>query len=75
MKFESRGNSTERAAKAVMLIRVLVEWVFVSEGIQKFLFPQALGVGRFAKNWDSLGRKRWRRSSESLKLFAEDWYG
>jgi uncharacterized membrane protein YphA (DoxX/SURF4 family) len=24
-------------------------WVFVSEGIQKFLFPDALGVGRFVK--------------------------
>jgi uncharacterized membrane protein YphA (DoxX/SURF4 family) len=26
-----------------------VGWVFLSEGIQKFLFPAALGVGRFAK--------------------------
>ena len=32
-----------------MLIRILVGWGVVSEGIQKFLFPQALGVGRFAK--------------------------
>lgn len=38
-----------RAAKAVILIRILVGWVFVSEGIQKFLFPDALGVGRFIK--------------------------
>jgi putative oxidoreductase len=30
-----------------MLIRVLVGWVFLSEGIQKFLFPESLGVGRF----------------------------
>jgi uncharacterized membrane protein YphA (DoxX/SURF4 family) len=30
-------------------IRVLVGPVFLSEGIQKFLFPEALGVGRFAK--------------------------
>lgn len=35
--------------RAVILIRVLVGWVFVSEGIQKFLFPQALGTGRFAR--------------------------
>jgi len=35
--------------KAVILIRILVGWVFVSEGIQKFLFPAALGVGRFVK--------------------------
>jgi uncharacterized membrane protein YphA (DoxX/SURF4 family) len=30
-----------------LLIRVLVGWVFLSEGIQKFLFPDSLGVGRF----------------------------
>jgi len=35
--------------RAVILIRILVGWVFISEGIQKFLFPQALGAGRFAK--------------------------
>src|SRR6266849_5182079 len=38
-----------RTAKAISLIRVLVGWVFLSEGIQKFLFPEALGVGRFVK--------------------------
>jgi putative oxidoreductase len=38
-----------RAAKAILLIRVLVGWVFLSEGIQKFLFPESLGVGRFVK--------------------------
>ena len=38
-----------RAAKAILLIRVLVGWVFLSEGIQKFLYPAALGVGRFEK--------------------------
>lgn len=44
-------NSTwaNRAAKAVFLIRILVGWVFLSEGVQKFLFPDALGVGRFVK--------------------------
>lgn len=35
--------------RAVILIRLLVGWVFVSEGIQKFLFPAALGWGRFQK--------------------------
>lgn len=40
---------TVRSAKAVLLIRVLVGWVFLSEGIQKFLFPAQLGVGRFEK--------------------------
>src|SRR5882724_463447 len=38
-----------RTAKAILLIRVLVGWVFLSEGIQKFLFPDALGLGRFVK--------------------------
>ena len=38
-----------RTAKVILLIRVLVGWVFLSEGIQKFLFPEALGVGRFVK--------------------------
>ena len=40
---------TARTAKAVLLIRILVGWVFVSEGIQKFVFPAQLGVGRFQK--------------------------
>ncbi len=40
---------TARIAKAVLLIRILVGWVFVSEGIQKFVFPAQLGVGRFQK--------------------------
>jgi putative oxidoreductase len=37
------------APAATLLIRWLVGGVFLSEGIQKFLFPQALGLGRFAK--------------------------
>jgi uncharacterized membrane protein YphA (DoxX/SURF4 family) len=37
------------APAAVILIRLLVGAVFLSEGIQKFLFPDALGAGRFAK--------------------------
>jgi putative oxidoreductase len=36
-------------AAAVLLIRLMVGWVFLSEGIQKFLYPAALGVGRFEK--------------------------
>ena len=35
--------------RATILIRLLVGAVFLSEGIQKFLFPAALGAGRFAK--------------------------
>ncbi len=37
------------APAATVLVRLLVGLVFLSEGIQKFLFPQALGVGRFVK--------------------------
>jgi putative oxidoreductase len=37
------------APAAVVLVRMLVGGVFVSEGIQKFLFPDALGVGRFVE--------------------------
>ena len=39
----------DRVGKAVFLIRILVGWVFLSEGMQKFLFPESLGVGRFVK--------------------------
>jgi uncharacterized membrane protein YphA (DoxX/SURF4 family) len=34
---------------AVLLIRLVVGAVFLSEGIQKFLFPDQLGAGRFMK--------------------------
>src|SRR6266568_283597 len=37
------------APAAVLLIRLVVGAVFLSEGIQKFLFPGDLGVGRFIK--------------------------
>ena len=37
------------APASVLLIRLLVGAVFLSEGIQKFLFPNDLGVGRFVK--------------------------
>jgi len=35
--------------KSILLIRFLVGLVFLSEGIQKFLFPELVGVGRFEK--------------------------
>ena len=37
-----------RAPAATVFIRILVGSVFLSEGVQKFLFPETLGVGRFA---------------------------
>lgn len=33
----------------VILIRLIVGTIFLSEGLQKFLFPAARGVGRFVK--------------------------
>lgn len=44
-----RLASDPRGDNANVLIRILAGTVFLSEGIQKFLFPDALGVGRFAK--------------------------
>jgi putative oxidoreductase len=43
-----RALFQSRAPAATLLVRLLVGAVFLSEGIQKFLFPAALGVGRFA---------------------------
>ena len=39
--------SRTTAPDSVLIIRILVGAVFLSEGIQKFLFPDAVGVGRF----------------------------
>ena len=39
----------ETAPGSVFFVRVMVGWVFLSEGIQKFLYPAALGMGRFEK--------------------------
>ena len=43
-----RLMSTDAPA-AVILIRLMVGAVFLSEGLQKFLFPAQLGSGRFLK--------------------------
>lgn len=37
------------ASNTTLLIRLMVGAVFLSEGIQKFLFPASRGAGRFAK--------------------------
>ena len=51
MPSESRFKHifTTHAPSAVVLIRLMVGAVFLSEGAQKFLYPAALGVGRFTK--------------------------
>jgi len=43
------GASGFRSGFGLLLLRLLVGWVFLSEGIQKFMYPAALGVGRFEK--------------------------
>jgi len=45
----SSSESQRQADWGLLLLRILVGWVFLSEGIQKFLYPAALGPGRFAK--------------------------
>ena len=45
----SPQHSQHRLSSGILLVRILVGWVFLSEGIQKFLFPASLGAGRFAK--------------------------
>jgi uncharacterized membrane protein YphA (DoxX/SURF4 family) len=40
---------TTHAPAAVILIRLMVGAVFVSEGTQKFLYPAEVGAGRFEK--------------------------
>jgi uncharacterized membrane protein YphA (DoxX/SURF4 family) len=37
------------APRAVVLVRLAIAFVFITEGIQKFVYPEALGAGRFAK--------------------------
>lgn len=44
-----RSILTTHATAAVIIIRLMVGAVFVSEGIQKFMFPAEVGAGRFEK--------------------------
>jgi putative oxidoreductase len=48
MNFLKRSLKTDDS-KTTILIRLMVGAVFVSEGIQKFLFPEIRGAGRFEK--------------------------
>jgi len=45
----ARSLIATEAPAAVVLVRLIVGAVFLSEGIQKFLFPAALGIGRFTR--------------------------
>lgn len=42
-------SSTGWQTAPPLLVRMIVGAVFLTEGIQKFLYPDALGVGRFIK--------------------------
>lgn len=42
-------NKFSRASLSALIIRLMVGVVFSSEGLQKFLYPDELGSGRFAK--------------------------
>jgi putative oxidoreductase len=42
-------SSSSSAPGATILIRVMVGAVFLSEGLQKFLYPADVGAGRFAR--------------------------
>lgn len=49
MIFSRQAIRSTAAPASTLLIRVMVGLVFVSEGIQKFLYPAEIGAGRFAK--------------------------
>lgn len=48
MKLKNEIFDTDNS-KTTILVRLMVGVIFFSEGIQKFLFPDTLGAGRFAK--------------------------
>jgi uncharacterized membrane protein YphA (DoxX/SURF4 family) len=38
-----------RSSLGLLLLRLMVGWVFLSEGLLKFLYPATLGAGRFGR--------------------------
>lgn len=48
-KVDPHTSSSVGAPAATVLVRLMVGAVFLSEGLQKFLFVEALGVGRFER--------------------------
>jgi uncharacterized membrane protein YphA (DoxX/SURF4 family) len=49
IQFGRLVRSINETPAAALLVRMIVGCVFLSEGIQKFLFSEILGVGRFIK--------------------------
>jgi len=48
-RFSFDGLVDTTTPRAVAVLRIAIAFVFVTEGIQKFLDPGGLGAGRFAK--------------------------
>ena len=46
---ETERLGTQRAPRAMVLLRIAIAFVFVTEGVQKFLDPELFGAARFAK--------------------------
>ena len=50
MKIKSFTNILETTSlSSIVLIRIIVGFVFFTEGLQKFIYPDSLGIGRFIK--------------------------
>jgi uncharacterized membrane protein YphA (DoxX/SURF4 family) len=49
LRFGRRFSSVNGSHAATLMIRLSVGCIFLSEGIQKFLFVDSLGIGRFVK--------------------------
>src|SRR5215470_1501380 len=52
--FLNRQSSTahviaDQAPSALLLLRIAIAFVFITEGVQKFMDPEALGAGWFTK--------------------------
>ena len=47
MKDRIQNTLATEAPAATIIIRLMIGGIFLSEGIQKFLFPAELGAGRF----------------------------
>jgi uncharacterized membrane protein YphA (DoxX/SURF4 family) len=44
-----KKTTVTNSSSVIVIIRLMVGIVFLSEGIQKFLFPETIGAGRFAQ--------------------------
>jgi hypothetical protein len=76
MATEQSSASADHTAKAIVLIRILAGWVFLSEGIQKFLFPETLGAWPLRQDRNSFAERDgsvWRRRRNRVRHPASGW--